>query len=94
MIIASGKTNMCQGKPRAFARSRTKTTEAIFSAKHAATVLPRLHGRFEIYNFLKSIYLIYRSWKRKTNCQNVIAPACDQSRHRATQGNEPNPGSY
>jgi hypothetical protein len=56
---------MYQGNPRASARSRANTIEAILSAKHAATVLQRLHGRFEIYGFLKSIYLIHGSWKRK-----------------------------
>jgi hypothetical protein len=66
MIIApQERMNMCQEKPRAFARSRANTIKAILSAKHAATVLQLLHGRFEIYSFLKSIYLIHRSWKLK-----------------------------
>jgi hypothetical protein len=55
---------MRQDKRRTFAHSR-KTNEAICSAKQTATALRRHQDRFEIYTFLKSIYLIYRSWKRK-----------------------------
>jgi len=56
---------MYQGKSRRPARSRTEAIEAILPAKRAAAVLHQQHGRFEIYNFLKSIHRIYRTWERQ-----------------------------
>jgi hypothetical protein len=55
------RANVAHGRPTQ--RGPSEVATAIQPAKEAAAKLNRVAGRFEVYDYLKAVYRIYRGWR-------------------------------